>query len=93
MYHRSNECRDRIANHMKGNPENRKLSEPHGYTMEVNSMEVLTKEQARKKQDQIKKVILEIEKRERKSQKSIKEDQLNGTMGDILLEQMDVAEV
>ena len=93
MYHHSQAYRDRIIEHMKYDPEYRRLLEKHGFAMGINDMEGMTREQVQEKKHQIQRTIAEIEQRKRQLQWSAKRDQLNSTMRRILLERMDVAEI
>ena len=43
MYHHSEACRQRVINHMKSDPEYRRLLHKHGYTLEVCTVEVMSK--------------------------------------------------
>ena len=93
IYHHSGACRTRIIEHMRDDPEYRRLLEKHGYTMAMSNGDAMTKEQIQEKIHQMKKAIMEIEKRQRQTQRSAKENQINSMMRSILLNQVDVAEV
>ena len=61
--------------------------------MAMSSGDVMTKEEIREKIHQVQKAIMEIERRQRQTRRSAKEEQINNMMRSILLKQMDVAEV
>ena len=93
IYHHSDTCRNRIVEHMKADPEYRRLLEKHGYTMELSNLEIMTVDQVRKKKHQVQRAIMEIETRNQQYPRSVREVHFNNMMRTILFEQMDVAEV
>ena len=92
-YHHSNNCRKRIIEHMKEDPEYRKLLEKHGFTLGMVQREVLSEAQMKEKQNQVQSAINEVERKERQNQCGAKESQLNNMMRKLMFEQMEVAEV
>ena len=92
-YHHSDECRRRIIEYMKDDPEYRRLLEGHGFTINTVQGEVFTKEQAQEKKHQVERAIQGIEMKERQQQCGAKEVQLNQMMRKIMFEEMEVAEV
>ena len=92
-YHHSNECRARIIEHMKGDPEYRRLLEKHGYIIGMVLNEALTKVQVNEKKHQVQKAMAEIERKERQCMRGYKEGQLNCAMRQMMFENMEVAEI
>ena len=91
-YHHSDECRRRVIDHMKGDPEYRRLMERHGLAIGMIQSEAITQEQARENKHEVEKAIAEIEKKERANQWRVKEGQFNSMMK-LMFERMEVAEV
>ena len=92
-YHHSNECRARIIEHMKGDPEYRCLLEKHGYIVGMAQNEASTKAQVNEKKHQVQEAMVEIERKERQCARGCKEGQLNCTMRQTIFEHMEVAEI
>ena len=62
-YHHSNACRDRAVGLMNADQEYKNMLEKHGYAMEITNVGILTEEEIREKMHQIKRAIMEIEKK------------------------------
>ena len=75
---------------MEVDPEYRILSKRHGYTLGLYNAEMLTREQAQEEKHQVRMALAEIERKEKQHQRVARKEQLDKTMGTILLEQMDV---
>ena len=92
-YKHSDECRNRIVEHMRGDPEYRRLLEKHGLDLGVIQSEVFTQDQLQRRKHQVQMVITDIERKERHYRRGAKECQLNQMMRKLMLERMEVAEV
>ena len=106
-YHHSNECRARIVELMKTDPEYRRFIEKHGLTLGLDGMEtmtekqiqekvhqeVLTQQQLREKIHQVQRAIEEIKRRQVQTRANQRENELNGLMRKLMFEQRDVVEV
>ena len=93
IYNHSDECRNRIIDMMKGDPEYKRLLEKHGYAMALDHMELRTKERLQEINHNIQGAIDEIEKKVAREVHGVKLAQLDRTMRILLFEQMDVVEV
>ena len=72
LYHHSETCRQRVINHMKEDPEYRRLLHKHGYTMEVSVVEVMDQSQMKEKQKQVLRALDQIQRKERQQQHGAK---------------------
>ena len=91
-YHGFEECRKRIIEHMKEDPEYRKLLEKHGFTLGMIQSEILTETHLREQKNQVQDAMNEIERKEKQCQRGSKEGQLNQMMRKFMLEQVEVVE-
>ena len=91
-YNHSAECRERILNHMKDDPQYRSLMEKHGIAHESSSLEMISEVEREEMLGHVRKAIYQVNNMPTR-QKSDTERKLDKAMMELLIANMQVAEV